>query len=134
MSNRIEERNGQRLLVLEDTGPLLARVQDILDLIAEAPLQHVDAIVVPVARLDPAFFRLRSGLAGEFVQKIVNYRRRLAVIGDISAFTAASTAFADFVRESNRGRNVFFVPDLDALAARLAAHAAESQDQHLTTD
>jgi Domain of unknown function (DUF4180) len=127
MPSRIVEINGHRLLVVEDEGPALARVQDMLDLIGEALSQRASLIVVPVVWLDPAFFRLRSGFAGEIVQKIVNYRLRLAVIGDISAFTAASNALGDFVRESNRGRNIFFLPDLDALAAKLSAFSAEPQ-------
>ena len=127
MTSRIVERNGHRLLVVEDEGPALTRAQDILDLIGEALSQRVSAIVVPVARLDPDFFRLRTGLAGEFAQKIVNYRLRLAVLGDISALTAASNAPGDFVRESNRGRSVFFVQDLEALAARLSTLSAEPQ-------
>ena len=78
MDRRIVELNGHRLLVLGDEGPALTRVQDVLDLVGKALPQRVSVIVAPVARLDPEFFRLRSGLAGEFVQKIVNYRLRLA--------------------------------------------------------
>ena len=120
MDYRIAERDGQRLLVLEGEERILARVQDVLDLIAEALPRRVSIIVVPVVRLDPSFFQLRSGLAGEFVQKIVNYRLKLAVIGDISQFTAASAALADFVRESNRGGSVFFVPDMEALNEKVS--------------
>ena len=54
------------------------------------------------------------------MQKFVNYRMGLAVIGDISAHTAVSAALADFVWEANRGRRLWFLPDLDALSARLA--------------
>ena len=80
---------------------------------------EADWIAVPVARLDPAFFDLRSGVAGEFVQKFVNYGQRLAIVGEIPA---PSDALRDFVRECNRGRQVWFVADADELAERLAAH------------
>ena len=125
MPHRIDELQGQRLLIVGDENPPLARIQHILDLIGEALPQRVSVIVVPVTRLDPAFFLLRSGLAGEFAQKIVNYRLKLAIIGDISPFTAASGPLADFVRESNQGRNIFFLPDLSALADKLTALSAE---------
>lgn len=121
MDYRIQELEGGRLLILEGEEPVLARVQDVLDLIAEALSRRVSMIVVPVVRLDPCFFQLRSGLAGEFVQKIVNYRLGLAVIGDISEFTAGSAAFADFVRESNRGRSILFVEHMNELNKRLSA-------------
>jgi hypothetical protein len=121
MTAELVERNGDRLLFVEPTGPLLGKTQDLLDLIEEGLQQKARVIVVPVARLDPAFFQLRSGLAGEFVQKIVNYRFKLAVIGDISARVAESNALRDFVRECNRGGSIFFLPDIDALDAKLSA-------------
>ena len=67
--------------------------------------------VVPVERLDPDFFVLRTGVAGAFVQKLVQYRLRLVVVGDISAQIAASDALRDWVREVNRGRDILFVAD-----------------------
>lgn len=87
---------------------------------------NVSVIAVPVARFDPEFFRLRSGLAGEITQKIVNYRAKLAVIGDISDKTTESVALRDFVRECNRGNSIFFLPDLDALSAKLSELGARS--------
>ncbi|WP_443089398.1 DUF4180 domain-containing protein [Yinghuangia sp. ASG 101] len=55
------------------------------------------------------------------MQKFAAYRIGLAVIGDITDHTAASTSLRDFVRESNQGRQLWFLPDTDALRARLTA-------------
>jgi hypothetical protein len=52
-------------------------------------------------------------------QKFVDYQMGLAVVGDISVRTAASASLADWVRESNRGKNLWFVDDLDELRRRL---------------
>ena len=71
-------------------------------------------------RLGDAFFQLSTRVAGEAVQKFVNYGIRLAVVGDISAHVAASNALRDFVRESNRGRHVWFVDSLEELERRLS--------------
>jgi hypothetical protein len=46
------------------------------------------------------FFDLRAGVAGECAQKFVNYRVRLAVIGDISAHTERSEAVPALVAGS----------------------------------
>jgi hypothetical protein len=81
-------------------------------------------IVLPADRLDPSFFELRSGFAGEVLQKMANYRFELAILGDTSAHVQASTAFRDFVREANHGDAVHFCADLDALMDRLAATRA----------
>jgi hypothetical protein len=74
---------------------------------------------------------LRSGFAGEFVQKIVNYQLKLAVIGDISAHIAESNALRDFVRECNRGSSVFFVSDVDALSAKLFSEIPRASEASL---
>ena len=69
-------------------------------------------MAIPVSRLSPDFFQLKTRLAGEVIQKFVNYRMRLAMIGDISAWLAQSNALRDFVYESNRGTAIWFVPRL----------------------
>jgi hypothetical protein len=100
-------------------GPAVRTGEDALGLIYDERERGSDWIAVPVTRLDPAFFDLRTGVAGELVQKFVNYGRRLAVVGDIEAYLSVSAALRDFVRESNRGRHVWFVADEAELDARL---------------
>ena len=53
------------------------------------------------------------------MQKFVNYRRRLAVVGDVSRQLAESSALRDFVREANRGSQLWFLADDGALDDRL---------------
>lgn len=108
------------VLVLPASGALLSGPQDALDVLGDAWGGDASTIAVPVERLDPAFFDLRSGVAGEIAQKLVNYRIRLVVLGDVSAHEAASRAFRDWVRESNAGDHVWFVPDAAALRERMA--------------
>jgi hypothetical protein len=50
----------------------------------------------------------------------VQYRRRLVIAGDISTYVAASSAFAAFVAEANRGEDIWFVADLAELDSRMA--------------
>ena len=120
----VSEMHGQRILLVHADGPSLGDIQDVLDLIGESIAESARMIAVPASLLDPEFFRLRSGFAGEVLQKIANYRLRLAVLGDISEWIERSTAFRDLVREMDRGTDVFFVADLDALSERLAAAVA----------
>jgi len=55
------------------------------------------------------------------LQKFVSYGYRVAIVGDIEAHLSASAALRDFVRESNAGRHVWFLPDDAALEARLTS-------------
>jgi hypothetical protein len=54
----------------------------------------------------PRFFDLSSGLAGEVMQKFVNYGLPAAIVGDFSKYPSA--ALRDLIRESNRGSQLFF--------------------------
>jgi hypothetical protein len=103
----------------DPAGPVVTGEQSALDIMGEAFGQQAETIAVPLSRLSPDFFRLRSGIAGGFIQKFVNYHVRLAIVGDISAHVAASPALRDFVAESNSGNHVWFVKDIAKLAEKL---------------
>ena len=68
------------------------------------------------------FFSLSTGLAGEILQKLTNYRVKLAIYGDFSHYT--SKPLRDFIYESNQGTGVFFVPTREEAVRRLAAAPA----------
>ncbi|MDR1103187.1 MAG: DUF4180 domain-containing protein, partial [Tannerella sp.] len=63
-------------------------------------------LIINSKQLNPAFFDLKTGLAGEMLQKIVNYNMRLGIVGDFSVYQSKS--LHDFIRESNRYRKIVF--------------------------
>lgn len=107
-------------------GSPIGDEQSAVDLMATLWGQEVQWIVLPTQRLTEDFFRLRTRVAGAVVQKIQQYGFRMAVVGDISEHVAASTALRDFVYESNRGRQLWFVADEAELDERLAAQASRT--------
>jgi hypothetical protein len=120
MTAELRTLAGAKVLVCAPDGPLLGSDRSASDLIGEALGRDAQVVVVPVERLAPGFLTLSTRMAGEVIQKFVNYRRQLALVGDVSAAVAESDALRDFVRESNRGRHVWFVADLAELEAKLA--------------
>ncbi|MGW7094295.1 DUF4180 domain-containing protein [Streptomyces sp. NPDC054874] len=116
--------HGVPVLVCDAAGVTIGDVQDALDHLIGAAFACAEVVAVPSARLDDRFFDLSTGLAGAILQKFANYRLRLVVLGDIGHHLSASSALPDLVREANRGRDIWFVPDLDALADRLAPNGA----------
>ena len=124
MTETVSEAHGVRMLHCSADGPVLADEGGAVELVALALAQRADMVVIPVRRLDPRFFTLSTGLAGQVVQKLVNYRLRLTVVGDIRSYVEASDALRDYVFETNRGRQVWFVADPAELDARLAAQEA----------
>jgi hypothetical protein len=119
MTDQVFEAGGVRVLACDPSGPVLAKAGDVSDYISAAWETKAALVAIPVERLPEDFFRLRTGLAGEAIQKFVNYRIRLAVVGDIGHFVEASDALRDFIVESNRGDHVWFLADIDELRARL---------------
>ncbi len=120
MTDVVRVRAGVPVLVCDPDGPLIATMDDALDLIGST-YQGAEVVAVPANRLDEWFFSLGTRFAGEIMQKFVNYRLKLAIVGDISSYLAESSALRALVGESNKSDHVWFVPDLDALDARLAA-------------
>jgi hypothetical protein len=113
--------SGRNVFLCPAEGPAIARESDAVDLIGETYGLEVDWIAVPASRLSADFLVLRTGLAGAFLQKLVTYGLRAAIVGDVSREAATSKPLADFIRESNRGGHVWFVRDEAELEARLAA-------------
>ncbi|MDK4704726.1 DUF4180 domain-containing protein [Rhizobium sp. CNPSo 4062] len=119
----VKEFSGRKVVIGDDNGPLLASERDVNDWISAAWDAEAQLVVVPTSRLSEEFFRLTTRIAGAIIQKFVNYRSQLVIVGDISGWIADSNALRDFVYESNRGREVWFLPDLGALAQRLQQSA-----------
>jgi hypothetical protein len=122
MSDLLEQHGDTSVLVRGSDGAAVATVQDALDLIG-ATYQGAEVVAVAADRFDDRFFDLESGFAGEVMQKFVNYRVQLVIVGDISRHLEASRALRALVHESNQGRHVWFVADLADLDTRLAAGA-----------
>jgi hypothetical protein len=107
------------LAAIDATGPMLSTESDATDLIGQFYGQDVDIVVIPVTRMVPEFWQLRTRLAGLFIQKLIQYGMRPAFVGDLSAEVAASDALRDYIRECNRRQDVLFAPDRAALDAML---------------
>lgn len=107
-------------------GKKLKNERDAIELIAEAAQHGASLIVIPAERLDDDFFRLRTRIAGEMIQKFVTYRLRLAIVGDISRHLNESSSLRDFVREANRGPHVWFLANREELGQRLLRGDASS--------
>ncbi|GAB3233777.1 hypothetical protein GCM10027447_30400 [Glycomyces halotolerans] len=113
------------VLLFDPDGEALGRSgEEATDLIGAAFEHQAEWLAVPAARLDEAFFDLRTGVFGDIAQKCANYKVGLAVVGDVASRAAASDSLRALVAESNRGRAVWFTPDLAALENRLAPSGA----------
>jgi hypothetical protein len=108
------------VLMCGPNGEIIQDERAAVDLIGEALGQHAEVVVIPAERLGDAFFRLRTGVAGDIMQKFVTHRLLLVIMGDISRYVAESSALRDFVGETNQGDHVWFLSSREELDKRLA--------------
>jgi hypothetical protein len=102
---------------LKDENLIIGNPQDILDILVEIGSSGCNRIIINKKNLHKDFFILRTGLAGEILQKFSNYRMKLAITGDFSGITNKS--MQDFIRESNRGNMIFFVENMETALIKL---------------
>ena len=91
---------------------------DILDLMAEARYNDSGCMIIHAEDLGNEFFDLKTGIAGEILQKFSNYRMKLSIVGDFSR--VKSKSLKDFIRESNRTGIITFVSTLEEALFRLS--------------
>ena len=81
-------------------------LNDALDLIGMVYSDGSTHMLVQAEQFDPDFFDLKTGLAGEILQKFAQYGMRLAIVGDFEQYE--SNSLQAFIRECNRGSQLFF--------------------------
>lgn len=112
------EKNGVACAVVDSSCPVITDAQSALDLLMSAKYDvGTKNIVIDKKLIIEDFFILSKGLAGEILQKYVNYGGRIAIYGDYSHYT--SKPLKDFIYESNQGKDVFFVSTQDEAIERL---------------
>ena len=106
------EKNGITCAVVNSNEIVITDAQSALDVLMSAKYDiGTKNIIVDKKLITEDFFILSKGLAGEILQKYVNYGGRIAIYGDYSHYT--SKPLKDFIYESNKGKDVFFVVTQD---------------------
>lgn len=111
MKTKILERGGVRAAFITAEGIIVGSTENALDILGNCMYNDIRTIIIPRENFSPEFFELRTGIAGDILQKFTTYNVRLAIIGDFSA--VESKSLRDFVRESNRGKRIIFVPSAE---------------------
>ena len=111
--------NGVLIALAEGPEKLITCPQEALDLAMTVKYETgSQRIALPKKLVAEEFFILSSGMAGEILQKYINYQFKLAIWGDFSRYT--SKPLHDFIYESNQGKDFFFVATQEEAVSRLA--------------
>ncbi|GFI68676.1 hypothetical protein IMSAG249_00493 [Lachnospiraceae bacterium] len=112
------KNNGTDIAVISSKEKLITDTQSALDLAMTVKYETgATDIVIDKSAVCEEFFVLSSGMAGEILQKFINYHVRIAVYGDYSKYT--SKPLKDFIYESNNGSDFFFVSTKEEAVQKL---------------
>lgn len=109
---KIELLKGKEIAIVSSNEKIITDTQSALDLVMTVKYETgTNKIIMEKRNIAAEFFVLSSGMAGEILQKFINYHIKIAIYGDYSKYT--SKPLKDFIYESNKGKDVFFVATLD---------------------
>jgi len=96
---------------------VIKNTQDAVDLMANCLYQGANRIIIYEKDIIPEFFDLKTGIAGDILQKFSTYGVCLAIVGDFSKYTAKS--LRNFIFESNKYKRINFVKTVEEAKVRL---------------
>ena len=106
------------IAVVSSDEKVIVDVQSALDLMMTVQYEtSASRIVLDKNLVCEDFFILSTGVAGEILQKFINYRVKAAIYGDYSRYT--SKRLRDFIYESNNGHDFFFVSTKEEAVQKL---------------
>lgn len=112
------EKDNKILALVTGNEKIITDVQSALDIAMSVKYDiNTNKIIIDKKIIAEDFFILSTGLAGEILQKYINYDVKIAIYGDYSRYT--SKPLKDFIYESNKGNDVFFVSSKDEAVEKL---------------
>lgn len=108
METKIISAKSKDIAVVYSEEIVICDSQSALDFIMSVSYNTgCNKIILNKAALSEEFFKLKTGIAGEVLQKFINYHVKIAFIGDFSIYSSKS--LKDFIYESNKGKDIFFL-------------------------
>lgn len=102
------KENNVAIAIVNSSETLITDVQSSLDFIGTVRYEtDCDRTIINKSAICEDFFDLKTRLAGEVLQKFINYQMKIAIVGDFSMYSSKS--LRDFIYESNRGKHIFFL-------------------------
>lgn len=103
MNYKVIEKDNGKYLEYASSEVQIRSTQDALDIVAACFENDAQLIMIHSEALPDDFFKLRTGLAGEILQKFVNYRFRVAIV--VSNEEKIKGKFKELLAETNKGND-----------------------------
>ncbi|KYG80796.1 DUF4180 domain-containing protein [Roseivirga echinicomitans] len=111
MDINIHEVGEFQIAEVTSEGFVINDKEDGLDLLGNLYYQGFDHVILHKDNITSDFFDLKTGIAGEILQKFSNYRVKLAIIGNFEVHQSKS--LQNFIFESNKLRQINFAESLE---------------------
>ena len=133
MKTEVIKKNNTEVAVVSNDELLITDVQSALDLIMTVKYETgCTNIAVNKGAIVNDFFVLSTCLAGEILQKFINYGVRFAIYGDFSKYTGKP--LRDFMYESNKGKDIYFQPTASLAVDKLSGCAKNKKETVMNAD
>ncbi|MBE6083786.1 MAG: DUF4180 domain-containing protein [Tissierellaceae bacterium] len=103
MNYAVVKRKDKKYIECASAKTPIHNEQNALDLIAACIEHDTNLLMIHMEALDDDFFRLRTGLAGDILQKFINYHIKVTIV--ITDSQKVKGKLREFLSESNRGDN-----------------------------
>jgi hypothetical protein len=107
MNIRTVSKDNANIAVISSDDVIINNAQDALDLMVTVRYDYgCDKIIINKKNITEDFFELKSGIAGEVMQKYINYGIALAIVGEFDQHNSKS--LKSLIYESNKGNKIIF--------------------------
>ena len=105
-------KNSLLIAFVQEKEIVIKDIQSALDLLATVWYETgSNYLIITKESITEDFFVLSTRLAGEILQKFINYNIKVAITGDYSGYT--SKPLKDFIYECNNGKDIFFLSTIE---------------------
>ena len=113
MEIKLQQFKNTKLAEIITEDIIIQDIDSALELLGNIYYSGYDGIIIYEKNITPTFFDLKTKLAGEILQKFVQYQHKLFIIGEFGKYRSKS--LQDFITESNRGNQIKFIKDIESL-------------------
>lgn len=107
MDIKVINKDNGNVAVISSDDIIINNAQDALDLMVIVRYDHgCDKIIINKKNITEDFFELKNGIAGEIMQKYINYEMPLAIVGEFEQYSSKS--LNSLIYESNKGNKIIF--------------------------
>ncbi len=98
MNYAVVKRKDKKYIECASAKTPIHNEQNVLDLIAACIEHDTNLLMIHMEALDDDFFRLRTGLAGDVLQKFINYHIKVTIV--VTDGQKVKEKFKEFLSES----------------------------------